>query len=294
MPTIDTLVEDIERLLTQTQEGKSSVLSEDVLGKFGGAIALHAHDLTQERRERKPNTIYYSEIGQACARKLWYGVHKPQEGEALRANTLNKFFYGNVLEESVLLLAEAAGHNVQDRQKPRVMTSSEWRISGRLDAVIDGVLVDVKSCSPYSFKSIVNGELEKEDHFGYLTQLSLYNGVFIPGWGRQGFLLVDKQNGDIAFKDYPWRPSNQLLSDRMAALSSTTPPPRHGPGVPDGTSGNRKLPVICSYCKFKQMCWEDANDGAGLKAYAYSTGPRFLTTVKRVPNVPEIDLKQAA
>ena len=47
--------------------------------------------------------------------------------------------------------------------------------------------------------------------------------------------------------------------------------------LPDGKSGNRKLAVGCVYCEHKRDCWSDANGGAGLRAFKYSQGKRYLT-----------------
>lgn len=55
----------------------------------------------------------------------------------------------------------------------------------------------------------------------------------------------------------------------------------------DGAYGNRKLGVECSYCPFKVDCWQDVNDGSGLRKFIYSSGPRWLTVVKKEPNVME-------
>ena len=65
-------------------------------------------------------------------------------------------------------------------------------------------------------------------------------------------------------------------------VTSTTKPERGFSDVPDGKSGNLKLGVGCSYCAYKHHCWPD------LRTFIYSTGPRFLTRVTRLPNVPEV------
>ena len=60
--------------------------------------------------------------------------------------------------------------------------------------------------------------------------------------------------------------------------------------IPDGMSGNRKLAVSCSYCDYKVTCWSDANNGTGLRKFIYANGPRYLTTVSKVPDVKEVEL----
>jgi hypothetical protein len=193
-----------------------------------------------------------------------------------------------MVEESVLLLAKAAGHDVTNEQYLVTTIIDGNAVTGRMDAVIDNVLVDVKSCSPFGFKKFEQGLTEENDDFGYLTQLSLYNGATAPGFKRQGFLAVDKQNGRIGFFEVPWKDPYDKAYQMIQDAKKLTWPPRAFDDEPDGASGNRKLCTTCSYCPYKQTCWP------GLKAYSYSGHPRFLTVVKRVPGVPEIELKKAA
>lgn len=292
---IDTLATDINQLFKDTLEGRGKTLEEAVLAKFGASVAMHVVKSLEERKgERKPNTLYVSEVCNPCSRRTWYAINKPHLGEKLLPHTLFKFLYGDLIEEVVLLLAESAGHRVEDKQKRIELVVNNdhgsFKIVGRQDAVIDGVLVDVKSCSSYAYKKFKEGLTEENDSFGYKTQLSTYNGRFMPTHLRQGFLAVDKQNGHVGFFEDTHKPTAPRLSDVVADVSRTTPPKRTYELVPEGKSGNMKLGVECSYCPYKQECWKDANGGAGLKAYAYSYGPVFLAETKRIPAVPEIPL----
>ena len=62
------------------------------------------------------------------------------------------------------------------------------------------------------------------------------------------------------------------------------PPEKCYEPKPDGKSGNMKLDIGCSYCAYKKACWPE------LRAFAYSTGPRFLTEVFNEPKVQEISI----
>lgn len=289
MKTIDTLADDIKGLFGATVRGGSS-FEEEVLAKFGASVAMHVADSMEARSaKRKPNTLYMSEIGKPCKRQLWYSVHWPELGEGMQGHTLFKFLYGNIIEETALLLAEAAGHTVEHRQERVEFPFDGWTVVGRMDAVIDGVMVDVKGVSPFGYKKFVEGLTDENDSFGYRAQLSGYNIASI-GYERQGFLAIDKQNGHVGYFDSPYLDIHDPVVDSVAAVKMMVEPPRRFGLVPDGKSGNEKLGTECSYCPFKATCWRDANEGAGLKAYAYSYGPVFLGTVNREPKVPQIPL----
>lgn len=292
MPTIDTLAQDIAALWDKEQP-----LSDELIAQLGVAIAMK----TKSAFEREPRdrtaakVLYASEIGKPCIRQIWYGYYHPELAEPLPASAKTKFLYGDILEEYVLMLAKAAGHTVEDEQKPvEVPLTRGWKIRGRMDARIDGVIVDVKSCSSYSYKKFKEGLNDNNDSFGYRQQLSVYTALE-PAATPQGFLAIDKQNGHVGYFPADYVPVGDKAETIIDVLEDG---PHSGPKrafipVPDGKSGNEKLCVECSYCAFKQHCWNDANGGEGLKAYAYSYGPVFLTTTKRTPNVPQITLEQA-
>ncbi len=289
---IETLVKDIDKLFTQTHKGKGTILHEDVLSKFGAGVALAVQRTLTARREegRKPNTIYMSEVGQPCMRKTWYGYHKPELAESLQGHSQFKFLYGDLIEETALTLAQAAGHKVERRQERVEYTVNGYTVAGRIDAVIDGVLVDVKSASPYAYKKFEEGLTDANDSFGYRAQLSGYNGVSLPAFKQQGFFAIDKQNGHMGYFPSKWEATTSHATLLTVALGRPKEPMRHYKLVPEGKSGNMKLCMECSYCPFKQECWKDANHGEGLKAYAYSYGPVFLGVEVNKPRVPEIPL----
>lgn len=219
-----------------------------------------------------------SSLGQP-AKKLWYEAH--HEGidpEPLDASTKMKFLFGDILERLLIFLVKEAGHEVTDEQS-RVEVDG---VSGRMDCRIDGVLVDVKSASSQSFLKFSTGSLRRDDQFGYLWQLSGY--AHASEVTDSGFLCIDKTLGHICFLSIP-KEEIELYDVKgrikylQEVIANPEPPARCYDDVADGKSGNRKLSVGCSYCKWKHACWPD------LKIYFYSNGPRFLTTVLREPKV---------
>ena len=164
MKTIDTLVEDIYKEVLERGGWDKAV--NDYYKESVGKTAWDRFGPST----RSSGTLRMSSIGQPCERRLWYGIHKEGKGEPLRAPSLIKFAYGDLIEDLILSLAIAAGHKVEGRQDEMDIKG----VKGHRDAVIDGVTVDVKSASPYSFKKFASGELEKDDPFGYMWQLTSY------------------------------------------------------------------------------------------------------------------------
>ena len=276
--TLDTLVPDMYKLLhgdvDHVPNGDNKSLFYKNVGralyrKFGS-------DFDYEPRLRMSN------IGKP-ARQVWYDINKAPK-ERMTAPTLNKFFFGDFIEEWVVLLAREAGHFVQDTQKEVEIDG----VKGRMDCKIDGVVVDVKSASSYAFKKFKNNTLAKDDPFGYIDQISGYAQA--EGQNEAAFLAMDKQNGDIGLLKVPTRDVRPRIKMLKAALEKDTPPERCYKDVPEGQYGNKVLAMECSYCPFKQHCWADANDGVGLRGFHYSYGPKFFTKVAKEPRTQEFKL----
>lgn len=296
--SIDTLVPDIYQVLRNSRLGKGIELTVEQQAEIGASLAAKtARALNRSAHIRPKNTLYMSEIGKPCLRQLWYTVHSPHLGEQLLPNTQYKFLYGDYLEELTLFLAKLAGHKVSNEQETVEWKFSGWNFRGKKDAHIDGVLVDVKSASSYSFKKFKEGLDDTNDAFGYRRQLEGYSNVTGGSAQPMGFLAIDKQNGTLCWS--PHEPDWTAFSNRMIRVVRAVddpggPPKRTFPLIPEGKSGNEKLGIECSYCSFKKECWKDSNGGYGLRAFAYARGPVFLGTVAKQPlGVHEIDLNAA-
>lgn len=242
------------------------------------------------QRKRPDKTLYMSEIGTPCARKLYYRYHFPELGQ--RDNdgpTRIKFMYGDFLEHMVLQLAQDAGYTVTEKQGEAQQFYGDFTIRGRIDAEINGVTVDVKSVTKYSEEKFK--DLSKDDPFGYYDQLNGY--AVLRNTKEAGFLTIQKELGHIKY----W-PIKVDVKRHEAAVKRAidTVTKVNGleylgrvPAKPmSATSPNLKLDVKCSYCEFKKDCWSDANDGKGLRTFLYSTGPVSLVKVVKEPDVMEL------
>ena len=214
--------------LLQSQKKLTPEEVADKMSSFGMAQGLLLNRaLTERHGERKPMVIYASELGKRCKRQLWYTHNTPELAEAMPPKTKFKFLYGDMIEEAVLTLAEHAGHTVEQRQLVvEFQHTSGWKVRGRQDAVIDGVMIDVKSSSPFGMKKFAEGLTDANDTFGYRQQLSFYNGVGTPFYTRQGFVAVDKQNGDIEYHESPWVGTTGNIENAIEAIESRTEPAR--------------------------------------------------------------------
>lgn len=282
---IDTLIEDVYSVLTDGYTKTDD--NEKVISAFGDGLK----ELLRSRlTPRGPSNglLRLSGIGKP-ARQLWYDS-RGYDREALSGDKLLKFLYGDIIEEILLTLAKLSGHSVTHEQQ----TVKVAGITGHMDAVIDGHVVDVKSASPFAFKKFERATLAVDDPFGYMQQISAYTEA-VPESKGSAFWAMNKVDGNLTL----YQPSAEMLPDtteRVAylqeMLKEDSPPERCYETEVDFKTGNEKLPIGCIFCDFKKECWKDSNKGEGLKGYKYAAMPfpLYLTKIVKAPRVDEIDI----
>ena len=276
MKSVTTLVADVYATL----EGKEPSGSFSSLDLTEALTKVYAKIGTTKTRADK--TLHFSELGDPCPRKLNYRVNHATLAEDIDGNTRLKFFYGDMLEQLVLSVAEAAGHTVEKKQERAILTLSDgWKVTGYIDAVVDGVLTDVKSTTKYGEEKFKNGLVD--DPFGYKMQLGGY--AVALDYEEAGFLTIQKELGHIGW--YPIKVDKKMVEDNAeAAVEYVKRPieqlPRLAPVPQSKTSKNMKLCTSCSYCSYKKVCWPE------VRTFLYSNGPEYLVSVVDLPRVTEL------
>lgn len=277
VPSINTLVEDIQGLFGAAPHE----VAPDRVEALGHTIAQVVQSRLAEDDNSRKGTLRMSNLGKGD-RQIWYEVKGNLQTEPLPPDTKIKFLFGDIWEAIMLFLAKEAGHEVTHEQSEVVVDG----IVGHMDAVIDGVVVDVKTASKYAFKKFKDGTLQENDAFGYYEQLAGYahalgdiDGAWLAVEKEQGHMaLLHAPKEDLAALDIPGR-----IKHVKEVVESDSPPERCYSDEEMGKSGNRVLGVNCSYCPFKFHCWSDANDGVGLRTFLYSKGPVHFTHVEKEP-----------
>lgn len=275
MKSIETLVPDIEALFV-----RGCSLDPSALSDFSKGLSKHFGERFVGYGEERAKRLSLSQIGRPL-RQLWFELVSGLKGESIPPQAKLKFLYGDVLEDLLLLLAKEAGHIVEDQQKEVEIDG----VRGSIDCVIDGVLIDIKSASSFSYAKFKDGTIFSQDPFGYVAQLAGYSLAL--GGIRAGWVVVDKTLGHIQFVELPEEEIEKYdvrgrIRTVREVLSSPEMPPCCCSPVPDGKSGNQKLPVQGSYCAWKKHCYPE------LRTFLYSNGPTYLTHVERIPNVFEV------
>jgi len=164
MKIISELIPDIYSLVQRKDDWFTDALAIEF------NIGLGKRLQSQLSAPKRVPTLRLSAMGPRCPRALWYSIHHPELAEPLPPWAEIKYSYGHMIEALAIMLAKAAGHEVTGEQDALQLDG----IVGHRDCVIDGCVVDVKSCSSRSFQKFKNKAYDQIDEFGYLDQLDGY------------------------------------------------------------------------------------------------------------------------
>ena len=279
MAKIQTIIPDIHQLLENGKQG----FSERNLQDFFKALREDIETFLSPEDKDRSGRLRMSSIGKN-SRKLWYEF-RDKKPSKLDGQTKLKLFFGNLVEAFLLFLAEEAGHKVTERQKEVVIEG----VKGHIDAKIDGVVVDVKSASDFGFKKFKYDDLQNDDPFGYIGQISGYAQA--EGDDVAYFLAYNKNNAEMALVEVDelnMMNASERIIELKKIMKQHTVPDKCYPDKLDGKQGNKILDKNCTYCDYKYECWQDANDGNGLRVFQYASGPTYFTHIEREPKVEEI------
>lgn len=277
LKTLSTLPEDIDQLFFKGKE-----IDEHNLNHFLSNLGNLLKDRLRGRKDEK-ETIRMSKLG-IPDRKLWFEHNVPLP-KTVNQHAL-KFIYGDIIEQLIIFLAKECGHTIEAEQNEVDIEG----VKGHTDCKIDGVTVDVKSASSFSFRKFSEGALFKDDPFGYIAQLSAY--AHVDNCEEPAFVGVNKETGAIAI--LPLQRVDQIdpikRIQRVKEVVALKEPPKEKcyEPIPYKTSENLTLNKNCTWCPYADKCWKDANGGRGLRYFSYSNGPVPFVSVVSTPRVDEI------
>jgi hypothetical protein len=253
MKSIYTLVSDIQHYITTNEDWYDKV-SEDFVSQSRNRLNNRTGDTNN-----KKGTLRLSGLADRCPKALWYSIHHPDQAQQLPPDAQFKYGYGHIIEIMTLSLARLSGHTVEGEQ-------DELRVDGVVghrDAVIDGCVVDVKSCSSIAFSKYKDGTFsEATDDFGYLYQLDGYvlgssMDAIVTVKDKGYILAIDKQMGHMALYEHRIRPErirSRIAYYKYIAERPTAPICECGT-IQSKTVGETVLNTRASYSAYKHICF---------------------------------------
>lgn len=280
MSSIYTLIPDIQELL-KTKGWMTKALAKEL----GDAVASKIEK--QFEKDQAPS-LRLSGMGTRCPCALWHSIHTPEEAEALPPWAQNKFALGHFQEAYGIILCKAAGHDVRGEQHECELDG----IKGHIDAIVDGCIVDFKSCSGRQYLKYKTGSirLENSDSFGFLFQLDGYvsgnrDNDLVEVKDKGYIFAMHKELGHVCLYEHDVRRASirERIAEYKSVVARNTPPPCSCATTPFGNSGNIELGTRASYEAYKWCCFPE------LRCFLYSDGPVYLVKTVRKPDVREVD-----
>jgi CRISPR/Cas system-associated exonuclease Cas4 (RecB family) len=215
-------------------------------------IVEKIYDAAARQIKQMPvNSNRASDLGHPCVR--YHVLNRTQwQQRAMHDVGLQMIFrMGNEIERIVLRELEEAGLTVIEQQ--RAFSLPEQQITGHIDGLIkmdDGIWpLEIKSCSPYVFKSINTVDDLTHGKYPYLrkypAQLVLY------------CLMGNKEKGVIIFKDKTsgalkeiWVPLDYDLGEQLLKRAEATNAHVAAGTLPDPINDN----LWCDGCAYAHIC----------------------------------------
>jgi len=215
--------------------------------------------------ERKDSTggftLRASNVGRPVC-QLWYQKNKPDKAEPLTTTFVVRMMFGDMVEALFKGLLTESGVSYEGHDRVKTKIGSE-EISGEYDLIVNGVVDDIKSTSPWSYNNkFTDGKnLEKDDPFGYIGQLAVYSkGANVPAGG---WWVVNQASGQFKYVAYE-SDVDEVISklkhtvdtlNRNEFVRCFEPEPETFRGR---ATGNYTLSRHCSFCSFRRDCWNGA------------------------------------
>ena len=215
-------------------------------------------------KSRRDFRIRMSNVGRPSC-QLWYEKNKPEKALPFPSSFIMNMMLGDIVEAVFKGVMTEAGIQYEDAKEVS-LDVGESTVSGTYDIVVDGAVDDIKSASDWSYRNKFESydTLAESDGFGYVGQLAGYakaSGKKVGGWW-----VVNKANGQ--FKYVP--ASSIDVDEEVKKLEANVNVVKSNvfkrcfESVEETfrgkATGNRILNITCSFCRYKNSCWENLQE----------------------------------
>jgi hypothetical protein len=250
----------VHQYMTDAINGKST-MSEEVIEQVGNDVKEALRKQFGGGVKRGDFRLRMSNLGRPTC-QLWFDKNKPEEASSKPNNFMMNMMLGDIVEAVFKGLLKGAGVKYEEPENV-TLDLGDTKIAGTYDLVLDGAVDDVKSASGWSYdnKFVDYETLREGDAFGYVSQLVGYAKAAKKKIG--GWWVVNKANGAFKYVSA----SNANEEEEMRKIKATVetvnenkfarcfePIEETFRGKP---TGNKILGVNCSFCSYKESCWDN-------------------------------------
>jgi len=250
----------VHQYMTDAINGKST-MSEEVIEQVGNDVKEALRKQFGGGVKRGDFRLRMSNLGRPTC-QLWFDKNKPEEASSKPNNFMMNMMLGDIVEAVFKGLLKSAGVKYEEPENV-TLDLGDTKIAGTYDLVLDGAVDDVKSASGWSYdnKFVDYETLREGDAFGYVSQLVGYAKAAkkkIGGWwvgnkANGAFKYVSAQNADADYEMKKIRATVETVNENKFARCFE-PIEETFRGKP---TGNKILGVNCSFCSYKESCWDN-------------------------------------
>ena len=253
----------LHQYLEDATNGKTSMSAKTIAGikKDIGEALNRQFGKKTKRREFQ---LRMSNVGRPSC-QLWFEKNSPEKADPLPTTFVMNMMLGDIVEAVFKGLMKEAKVKFKDSDKVS-LDLGETKVSGTYDLILDDAVDDIKSASDWSYRNKFESydTLAEEDPFGYVGQLAGYAKA--SGKKAGGWWVVNKANGQ--FKYVP--ASNIDVDEEVKKLKTNVNVVKSNvfkrcfESVEETfrgkATGNRILSITCSFCRYKNSCWENLQE----------------------------------
>jgi len=252
----------IHQYLENATSGKSAMSQENI-----EQVATDIKDALNRQFNTKREDKFrlrMSNIGRPSC-QLWFEKNRPETALPKPTTFVMNMMIGDIVEAVFKAVLREANVKFENSDTVSLEIDEKTTISGSYDLVMNDAVDDIKSASDWSYKYKFDSyeSLHSGDSFGYVGQLAGYAKASNKKAG--GWWVVNKANGQ--FKYVPAHIDMDIEIDKIKKNIKATesdklvrcfePEPETFRGKP---TGNMVLNKNCTFCSYRQSCWEDLKE----------------------------------
>ena len=227
---------------------------------------------------RRSRRLGASQIGEECARKVWFTWRWADSGEPPDGRLFRLFRRGDIEEEIIAKDLEAAGITIMTVDP---QTMKQWELTGiddhfvcKLDGIAKGVpekpkawhTVEMKTMNDKNFKALVKHGVQKAQpkHYAQMQAGMWLSGNSIDNrMTRSLYVVINKNTDDIYTEIVSFsKPfSDKLMQKAQDIIYAETPPDRIG----------TQSCMACKWCPVKGTCHANVVPPVNCRTCCHST-----------------------
>jgi len=253
----------VHQYMSDALSGKTE-MPDSVIEQVGKDVMDALRKQFGSGESRKDFRLRMSNLGRPTC-QLWFEKNKPELASAKPNNFMMNMMLGDIVEAVFKGLLKASGVKYEDPENVELEVD-DTKINGTYDLVIDDAVDDIKSASSWSYDNKFESfeTLSQGDAFGYIAQLVGYAKASNKKVG--GWWVVNKANGKFKYVSAKNVDATKEMNKIKATVQKVKenkfercfePVEETFRGKP---TGNKVLGTNCSFCDYKNSCWENLQE----------------------------------